>query len=228
MKLYLALLISVASLVATSTVFARGGGGAHSVGLDLMIMSPSQDDLDQYITAVGSIDKFGSAYEYGLNYEYRFSGTMFSMSLKPTIFSQSTKGANGSVKLTGYTFFPMLRLYPLENNFIRFFLQVGLGYGSLGGTISETSGYSSTFSGSAFGALGGLGAAFCFTESHCMIVQGNLRYLPIQRNLVSTSSGTLSTGLSQGASNQELEIGGNDLKTTMSGIQGSVGYQLVF
>jgi hypothetical protein len=230
MNKILILLISLFSI----TSFARGGGG-HSLGLGFGIVTASQDDLESHSTTVNQIGggrsaaKPGSGTEIGLMYEYRFSGSMFAMQFRPSYFMQSGSGGTDKSSLTGFSIFPLMRFYPLENNFIRFFMQVGLGYGSLSGKITQPGG-TIDFSGGAFGALGGLGAMFCFTDSHCMFLEGNFRYLPIERNLAKSSYDNTpgTTGFSQAIGGQELEYQGNDLKTTMSGIVGSIGYTMNF
>lgn len=224
-------------LLNSKNVLAAGGGGGHSVGAGIMVISPSQDDLETYVNAINStqsvaVEKPGSAYEFSAHYQYRFGGTMFAFQFRPSYFSQTSGGNGYDIKLTGFTAFPMLKLIPLENSFIKFFLQTGIGYGSLSGQLSEGgNGASVGFSGSAFGTIAGLGAEFCFTPSHCMVVEGNLRYLPIQRNIVTSSSGTSNSGasgLTQYSKDNELELANSDLKTTMSGIQGGVSYSFAF
>jgi hypothetical protein len=216
-------------LFLSSPAMARGGGG-HSMGVVLGFSSPSQDDMNQIVTEVnsagGSADKLGTGYVYGGFYEYRFSGTMFAMHFRPQIFSQSAKGTAYESKLTGLSFFPMLKMYPLENNFIKFFIQVGLGYGQLKGEQGG-GGNSVSFSGSAFGAAAGLGAEFCFVDSHCAVVEGNVKYLPIERNQVDSVSGT-PVGYDTVVNGQELENNNRDVGTTMSGIEGVLSYKMNF
>lgn len=216
------------------TAFAAGGGGGHSMEFGLAILSAGQDDINTMITnaragSAASTSDMGSAYELFAQYQYRFSGTMFAMLFRPSYVMQSATGSGtgGSFdyKLSGFTVFPMFRMYPLENNFIKFFMQTGLGYGRLSGDITEGAS-SVAFAGGNFGAIGGLGVDFCFTPSHCVTIEGNLRYLPIERNIASSVTG--SPGLSQATTNQEVEINGSDLKTTLSGIQGIVAYTLNF
>lgn len=205
-----------------------GGGGSSSLGFNLSIMSPSQSDTNEWIDslAVSGTKNLGTGYELSADYEYRFSGTMFSLMFRPSYFTQTASGGGVEAKLTGYTFFPFLRLYPLESNFIRFFMQIGLGYGSLSTELSNSNNSSSgTFDGSNFGATAGLGAQFCFTTSHCAVIEGNVRYLPIDRN-TGSASGTLGGKITQTAG--ELEINSKDLGTTLSGIQGILGYKLYF
>lgn len=208
-----------------------GGGGGSSLGLGLLVMSPSQDDLNNSIATINSaqstaIDKLGSAYEFNAYYQYRFQSTMYAMQFRPSYFTQSSKGSGYETKLTGMTFFPMLRIYALENTFIHFFLQLGLGYGKMDGEMTGP-GTSVSWSGDAFGTIGGLGAEFCFTTAHCLVVEGNVRYLSIPRNVVKSASGT-PAGFSQAQTGQELEANATDVATTFSGIQGVLAYQMNF
>lgn len=233
MKIFFYTAIGFLTLFSTN-VLAMGSG--HSLGANLVFISPAQDDLDTLIDRANaraggiSTKPFGQAYEFAAQYQYRFSGTIFAMVFRPSYFTQSTKGSGGgsdyNYSLSGWTFFPMLRIYPLENNFIRFFMQLGIGYGQLTGEIEEGSA-STEFKGSNFGALGGLGAEFCFTDAHCMVLEGNLRYLPMERNLPKSSSGTFA-GDSVDPSGTELEMSGRDVKTTMSGVQAILGYMFNF
>lgn len=228
--------VLVIAFSAPNAFAARGGGGngSHSMEFGLGLLTAGQDDINSLIktarAAGADTGDMGSAYELFAQYQYRFSGTMFAIAFRPSYILQSATGSGGGnsydYKLSGLTIFPIFRLYPLENSFIKFYMQTGLGYGRMSGDISA-GGNSIAFAGSAFGAMGGLGVDFCFTPEHCLSIEGNLRYLPIERNLASSASGTV-PGLSQAASNQEVEINGSDLKTTLSGIQGSVAYTLNF
>jgi hypothetical protein len=143
---------------------------------------------------------------------------------------QTADGGGYKYDLKGFTIFPMFRLYALENYFIKFYFQTGLGYGNLDGSISAPNGHSVDFKGGAFGAVGGIGVDFCFTDAHCLTVEGNMRYLPIERNLATggNCSGGDIPGVSQCGSGNEIERNGSDLKTTMSGIQGLIGYTMNF
>jgi hypothetical protein len=215
----------------TATAHARGGTGESSIGVGLILTAPSQDDVNAVIDSNNTsqsraTNKLGTAYELTANYQTRFSGSIFALQFRPSYFTQSSNGSGYDVKLNGFTFFPILRIYPLENSFIHFFLQTGIGYGKLNGSMSGPNG-SLNWTGDAFGAMGGLGAEFSFTPDHALVIEGNLRYLPIQRNIASSVSGTPS-GFSQANNDQELEYGGQDLKTTLSGIQGIIGYQMMF
>lgn len=233
MKKILATIILLMSFSINS--WARGGGGGHSIGFGLGFATASQDDLENHATLVNqtisgrNATKPGSGLEFSGYYEYRFSSTMFAMHFRPSYFTQTGSGGTDKYSLSGMTLFPMLRLYPLENSFIRFFLEAGLGYGKLSG-VAEQPGGKIEFSGGAFGAVGGLGAQFCFTDDHCMFLEGMFRYLPFERNLVSSSYSNTpgTTGFSQSGSGGELEFASNDLKTSMSGLVGNIGYQMNF
>jgi len=222
------------ALSAQTALAARGGGGGHSMEFGLALLNASQDDVNTMIKNARASDAattgdMGGGYELFGQYQYQFSGTMFAMLFRPSYIMQNATGSGtgGSFdyKLSGFTFFPMLRMVPLENSFIKFFMQIGLGYGRMSADITQGAN-TLKFSGGNFGAVGGLGADFCFTPSHCLTIEGNLRYLPLERNLVDSSSGTFS-GMQTG-SGQEAELNGSDLKTTLSGIQGVIAYTLNF
>ncbi|WP_413560011.1 hypothetical protein [Bdellovibrio sp. HCB209] len=212
--------------------------GVSSFGLAFSVVTAGQNDMNSVIdannTANGANTKnLGSAYEIAGTWAYRFGGTDYAFVLRPGYFMQSQTGSGTGgdydYKLDGFTVFPMMRLYPLENAFIHFFLQGGVGYGLLKGEI-KAGPNDLKFDGSAFGAIVGMGVDFCFTESHCLTVEGNARYLPIERNTTSggNCSGTAIDGITQCGGSQEVEHNYTDLRTTMSGIQGLIGYTMNF
>lgn len=217
----------------------RGGGGGHSMGFGLSLITANQKDLNSVMDATGaaypgtfSTKNLGSAYEFYGQYAYRFKGSMFGLVIRPSYFMQSSTGncggGNCDYNLSGITIFPILRVIPLENSFIKFFIQGGVGYGNLKASVSEVSSKAS-FSGDAYGAMGGLGVDFCFTPSHCLTIEGNVRYLPVVRSTADSVSGTFtSTGFSQIQTGREVEYNGNDLSMTLSGLQGVLAYTLNF
>jgi hypothetical protein len=234
--LYAVVLFSVCGLSGqkASAAFGRSSFGAHSMELGFSLLGSSQDDVNTMIkdaraNNASSTSDMGSAYELFAQYRYTFSGTIFSMLIRPSYIFQSTTGSGtgGSYdyKLSGFTIFPMLRMVPLENSFIKFFMQIGLGYGRLSADINQGAN-SVKFSGGNFGAIGGLGADFCFVPDHCLTVEGNLRYLPIQRSIVDSSNGSFSN--MQSGAGQEAELNGSDFQTTLSGIQGILAYTMNF
>ena len=75
----------------------------------------------------------------------------------------------------------------------------------------------------------GLGSEFCFGKgNHCMVVEGNVRFLPFDRNTVDSTSGTFAAPVTQHTAGQELELNNKDLGTTFSGIIGNIGYAYYF
>jgi hypothetical protein len=215
------------------------GGGAFAVGLGVALSTAEQTGINGMIdsakAAVGSsASKLSSATEYVGMLTFKFANGYTAVQLRPSLFSQSSSGSgsDGShdYSLSGYTIFPLARLIPLSNDFIDFYLQGGLGYGKLDGSVKNGT-REAKFSGSAFGMQVGLGAEFCFVPEHCFNIEGNYRYMPIERNVVSsgTGPGNLPHGTSQAQPDKELEDGnGNDIATTLSGISGLISYTFNF
>lgn len=210
---------------------ARGGGGSggHSMGVGILIGGPSQADTNAWVNSLSTVGtkEVGSAYEFFGHYEYRFTGSIFALQFRPSYFTQEGSGGGVEAKLSGFTFFPILRLYPLENSFIKFFFQVGVGYGTLNLKLKNATGGSGNYDGGNFGALAGLGSSFCFTPNHCAVIEGNFRYLPMSRN-VGNGSGLTGAGSAITQENGELELNSSDLATTLSGIQGGLSYLYTF
>lgn len=227
------------SLFVSQSLWAIGGSGGHSIGGGLVLGGPTQSDLDSLIDYADShvsggisTKNFSSATELFAFYQYRFSGSMFAVQFRPSYFSQSVtgKGTGGDYdySLSGFTVFPIVKMYPLENSFIKFFLQTGLGYGTLDGKVEEGAG-KLEFSGGNFGALFGLGADFCFTNNHCIAIEGNYRYLPIERNIITKSNGGAFAGSVTGSTKkEEFEMNNRDVKTSLSGFSGYLLYTYVF
>lgn len=244
MKIKTLLMLGLMTFVFISTAEAqrRGGGrgvslsGDHSIGFGFGFINADQDDMNDVIDSAnaggGDVKNLGSGYEFFAQYAIRFDRSWWGFVFRPSYITQETDGTCNSgqscdYSVSGFAFYPMIRMIPLENDFIKLFFQFGLGYGSLNGEIKQGTG-TMKFKGSSFGTIAGLGVDFCFTESHCLTVEGNLRYLPIERNLVTSSSGTFSSGLTGAAQGDEVEFNSLDLATTMSGIQGLVSYTLNF
>jgi hypothetical protein len=212
------------------------GGGSLSLGFGVGFATADQSGINDIIKNAKAANQattaeLSSAMEYSLQPTFTFSNGMVAIQLRPTYFTQSQGGSgsagNYSYNLSGLTLFPIIRLIPLSNDIIDFYLQAGLGYGKMNGDI--TNGPSKiSFSGSNFGLIAGLGANFCFIPDHCIGVEGNYKYLPIQRNITSASSGGLSNNITQATIDQELEVNGSDLATTFSGISGTVSYTYNF
>jgi hypothetical protein len=238
-------LMILAAILLTSNAFAlkkSGGsralkGGTFSIGLGVAMGSYDQEGLNEAIRNAKSISaattgEMNSATEYMGFATYRFANNMVSLQIRPSFFSQSSNGSGtgGSFdyKLTGFTVFPLIRFIPLSNDFIDFYIQGGLGYGKLDGTITNGA-REVSFGGSGFGTQIGVGADFCFFPEHCIGVEGNYRYLPVERNKVTSSSGALPDGIGQASPQHELEnTSGDDVGTKLSGVTGAITYTFNF
>jgi hypothetical protein len=245
MKLKILSLVTVSTLVLFSVhseaAKKRGGkgafaGGSLSVGLGLGFATAEQSGINDIIKNAkfsnqATTSELKSATEYSVQGTFRFSNGLVAIQLRPSLFQQSESGTGSagtySYSLSGFTIFPLVRLIPLSNDLIDFYMQLGLGYGKMDGEI--TNGPSKiSFTGSNFGAQIGLGADFCFVPDHCFGVEGNYKYLPIQRNIATSASGGLSNNISQAASDQEVEVSGSDLATQFTGISGIISYTYNF
>jgi hypothetical protein len=221
------LLITSAILIISQPLWAEG----WSIGANLGFINSDQKDINSEISALNSTtgaSEFGNAWEFNGAIAYRMSGSTAIM-LRPSYFMYSEESGTGAkYNLTGFTIFPMLRWYMLEDATIHFYSQFGVGYGRLTGEIEET-GMNVEFSGGSIGYMAGLGAEFCF-GSHCINIEGSMRFLDIERMTVDSSSGAAPGGseLTQISKGSEIEISNRDLSTTMSGILGMVGYTLYF
>lgn len=236
-------LLALTFILAIGIKAHSAGGTGSSVGGGINVVNSSQDDMNTLISAANTREggittaPLGSAWEFNAFYQYRWG--LYALVIRPAFFYQSSNGGRSSgtngqfnYKLMGFSLFPYLRLIPLENSFIKFYMQIGLGYGSLSGSITEDDATVS-FSGGAFGFSGGIGANFCFTDAHCMYIEGNYRYLPISRNEASSQSGTwgnnsLTQPTGGSTTYKEVELANRDLATSMSGVVGSIGYQFNF
>jgi Outer membrane protein beta-barrel domain len=244
-KLSLLIILSVLLCVLDSRAQSkkRGGGskalkgGAFSVGLGIGFGSISQPGLSESIrlsktNSSATTDEFKSGTEYIGFLTYRLSNNFTAIQLRPSIYSQSTTGTgplgNYDYELSGFTAFPLIRFIALSNDFIDFYIQGGLGYAKIDGRITNDSRRAS-FTGDAFGTQVGMGADFCFFPEHCLGVEGSYRYLPIERNLVTSSSGGLPNGISQVGTDRELEnLSFDDVSTQLSGVTGIISYTFNF
>ncbi len=215
-------------------------GGAFSMGFGFSLLTAEQNGLNNMIAAAKSQAPGGgvstgdlsSGYEYSGQFTFHFANNTVALQIRPAYFTQSATGSgtdgNYDYKLTGFSVFPLVRLIPLSNDIIDFYVQGGLGYAQLNGDI--TNGVRNTsFTGKGFGLQVGLGADFYFVPEQCFGIEGNYRYLPMERNIVRNGSAAAPYGASQSISGRELEdTSGNDVATTMSGISGTVSYTFNF
>ena len=234
----LASLAFAAIVFVGSLAHAKGGGGGSQIGFQLGMTSATQEHMNTLISRansrVGGIStsSLNSAYEVSANYGYRFDGSVIALLFRPSFFYQKSDGSGGgspyNYGVTGFTFFPIMRVIPLENDWLKFFMQVGVGYGRANGSIEEGTA-KAEFVGDAFGSQAGLGAEFCYTANHCATIEGNYRYLKMDRNTVTSTSGTFAAdSLSQYGEGREVEMDASDLAVRMSGLQFLVGYTYNF
>lgn len=221
-------------------VAASVGSGTVAIGLLGGIVNSSQNDLNTLQSRANvragsgpiSTSQLNQGYEGAVELVYRFSGTIYALTFRPSYFYERADGSGTdggyTYGVTGWTFFPMLRLYPMENDVMKFYMQFGLGYGQAKGFVGEGTSDVSFGSGS-FGTSVGLGAEFCMTSSSCFVFEGNYRYLDFNRNIVTDSRGTFASGsLSQYAQGQEAELDGSDIGIKMSGMVLLAGYHFWF
>lgn len=223
----------------------RGGkgafaGGSLAIGFGVSLVTAEQSGLNSMISTAKtgapggtSTSNFGTGLEYSGQFTFTFSNGYTAIQLRPSYFTQSTSGSatdgTYSYNLTGFTFFPLVRLIPLANDVISFYVQGGLGYGKLDGEVTNGP-RNITFSGSNFGMQIGVGADFYLFPDHGFGFEGSYRYLPIQRNIVTGTSGAGTIyGTTQTTPDRELEdLNGSDVATTLSGISGAITYTYNF
>ncbi len=235
MKL-ISLVLTIAISVLSFT--AQAGGSAFSLGANLGIATSDQKDINTLITRAVTresglgVSQLGNAWDINLMFTYRVT-SMIALQLRPGFYymGEDGSGTSGSFdySVTGFTLFPVFRLYLLENNYVAFFTNLSLGWGYASGSVKEGDA-KADFSGSNLGYMLGLGAEFCFFGgSHCMNIEGNFRYLDIERVIASSSSGSFaSDSLTQASSSSEVEINERDLGLNMSGVVGLLGYIYYF
>ena len=213
-------------------------GGAIAVGAGYSLTNSEQLGINSMIDAAkanvnSTVSKLTTATEYVGFLNFRFRNGFTILQIRPSVFEQkeSGSGTDGahSYELSGQTLFPIIKFIPMNNEIMEFYLQGGLGYGKLNGTIRNGARYVD-FKGESFGALVGLGVEFCIIPDHCVNVEGNYRYLPIPRNLITNSSGAgnLPYGTSQVVGSELEDVAGTDISSTLSGVQGILGYTVHF
>ena len=232
MKLIL-VLVSFAFLTLPTFTWARsGGGGAGSMSVGAMggFVNSEQTHMNTLRaranarTANGTSD-LTKAYEFGPFIQWRAG--MLGFQLRPSYFTQDESDGAYEYKTSGYTVEAHFKLYPLESQDVKLFFETGVAYGSQKTVIKEDT-FTVNAEGSNLGYLIGLGVEICW-GMHAIVLEAGWRYLPIERNIVTSSTGTpASDSVSQYAPHQELEYDGRDLSTNMSGTKMMVGYAFNF
>jgi len=231
-RLSLLALVFTTFLFSTS-VFAQRGGRAGGMQIGFMggFSSSEQTHLNTLRARANnraggiSASDLDRAWEFGPFIGWRAG--MLGFQLRPTYFTQSAGSGAYEYSTTGYTVEGHFRLYPLESGELKLYFETGVAYGSLETEIKEDT-YNSKSSGSNLGYLLGIGVEIYFGP-HAIILEGGWRYLPIERNIVDSTSGTpASDSVSQSNANGELEYDSRDLSTNMSGTKMMIGYAYNF
>lgn len=232
MKLMNRIVVVALGLTVSQTSMAQLFEGSFSLGATLGITANDQGDINELqrranARATISTSSLGNAWEFAGIFQYRYNGSFLALQLRPTYFFQSEDGTDsGGAKyeygVSGYTVFPVAKFHMLESDSIKFYSQLGIGYGVASGVIQEDTA-KVEFSGGDLGYMAGLGAEFCFLKSHCVMIEGNYRFLEIDRVTSDSSSGTFASGSISQATG-EVEYDNKDLAVDLSGIQGFVGY----
>lgn len=232
------ILLVILCLSISSVSFAKGKGGFSFGGMLGLASTGGQTDINAMIGDANtgadgpiSTGELTSGMEYIAHASYRFSGSMVEWQFRPSYFTASstgtgTGGVDYNYEASGFTMFSVWRFVILESKIFKFFGNTGLGWAFVDGNVQENA-YNVKFKGNGMGVLGGLGAEFCFTASHCMVVEGNVRYLPIQRTIVKSSSAA-SSGNHSSPANGEYEYNNSDVGISLSGIVGTLGYTFRF
>ena len=240
MKKYVLILIL---FIFSSSNLCYGASEGWSLGGLLGTITVKQDDLNLLNGRSNTRDsgistsQLSNAWEIGGFISYRFASSFVAFQLRPTYMFQSEEGSsatgnNYKYSASSFTIFPMFKFYLLEDTMLKFFTQVGVGYGFMSGEIEEA-GRSVDFSGGDLGFKVGLGAELCFTDTHCVFMEGNYRLLRTNRTIAKSVTGDFSTltgpaSLSQATKDQEVEVDGRDLGLSMTGVQGFLGYEFHF
>lgn len=231
------------AIFSINTAEAQIFDGEFSFGFAGGITATDQGDINELQSRANarstvSAGQLGNAWEVAGIFQYRYKGSFLALQIRPGFFYQSEDGSDSSgidheYGVSGYTIFPTARFHMLESDVMKFYSQFGLGYGYASGTIKEADSAGTgtaevEFSGGDIGWQVGLGAEFCFLGgAHCVLIEGNYRFLEIDRVTADKQSGTFaSDSISQptGGGKGEVEYDDKDLSVDLSGIQGLIGY----
>jgi hypothetical protein len=228
-KLILIFLFLTLSLPALAQRGSRGGG--FSLGVIGGFTNAEQTHINTLREranlraggiSAGDLDR---AMEFGafLQWRYNFMG----FQLRPTWFTQSEGSGTHEYSTNGQVIAGIFKLYPLESPELKLYFQAGVAWGRQTTEIKEDT-FTVEAEGSNLGYLLGVGVELNFGP-HGVFFEGGWRWLPIERNMVTSSSGTAaSDSVSQSTANGELEYDNRDLSTNMSGTMMMLGYSYGF
>ncbi|MEO0335584.1 MAG: hypothetical protein AAF202_04290, partial [Pseudomonadota bacterium] len=238
----LAVVAAMYSQIALSQYGSSGGGlfsGDFALGIAGGITATGQGDINELQSRANrretiSTSALGNAWEISGYLQYRYANSFLALQFRPSYFLQTEEGnaSNGEdyeYGVSGYTLFPVAKFHMLEDDSIKFFTTVGVGIGYVAGEIIEGPA-AVEFSGTDVGYMVGSGAEFCFLGGfHCVSIEGNYRFLVIDRVTADDFSGTnfddgSITQPNDGFTRGEVEFDNEDLQIDLSGVQGLVGY----
>ena len=230
MKLILFLVFVFMTLPTFS--WAAGGGLSSSMSVGIMggFVNSEQDNINilrsrANARTANNASDLTKAYEAGPFIQWRAG--LLGFQLRPSYFTQSEGSGLYEYKTSGYTVEAHFKLYPLENQNLKLFFETGVAYGSQKTHIKEDT-FTVDAEGSNLGYLIGLGVELN-SGPHALILEAGWRYLPIERNIVTSTTGTpAANSVSQYGVNQELEYDNRDLSTNMSGTKMMIGYAFNF
>ncbi|MBI2518937.1 MAG: hypothetical protein HYV97_00905 [Bdellovibrio sp.] len=210
---------------------ARGSSGSMSVGVMGGFVNSEQTHLNtlrvranQRAGGIAASD-LERAYEFGPFIQWRAG--MLGFQLRPSYFMQEEGSGAYEYSTTGYAVEAHFKLYPLESQEVKLFFETGVAYGNQKTSIKEDT-FTVDAEGSNLGYLIGLGVEILWGP-HAVVLEGGWRYLPIERNIVTSSNGTpAADSVSQYTTRGELEYDQRDLSTNMSGTKMMVGYAYNF
>ena len=105
-----AILFSLIMMVSSNLWAAKGGS---SIGGFFGTAGASQTDINSVITTTSSgAGRLTSGLEFAGFWQYRFSG-MLALQFRGSYLSQSESNGSNKYALSGFTLFPMMRLYLL-------------------------------------------------------------------------------------------------------------------
>jgi len=226
----------ITGLLISGKAFSEVSLGAFygTVSTDQQHINNLMDNANTRTSGVG-VKNIDSSNEISAYFQYRVDKSIWAFQFRPSYLFKSTDGSGGSGSLDGkyeydvsaVIFAGLVKVYALESKYLRLYFLAGLNYGNMFTTIKEAD-FKVEASGSNLGFQFGTGLEVTL-GSHGILLEAGVRKLSIDRNIVDSTSGTAeSDSASQYGKGEELEFGGKDLGTTLSGVQIQIGYAYYF
>ncbi|MCH2533544.1 MAG: hypothetical protein MK008_03775 [Bdellovibrionales bacterium] len=243
-------MIAVLIVMMATPVFAQ----KMSMGFLTGVTTASQDDVNTLIKRAdirgGGITTRSlnrrPTFEFTGYWQYELENSNLAFQIRPSYLFVDEDGSRINTAeryeyfVSGYTLFPIAKMYLYEKDRTRLFAQAGIGWGFVNLKIDEGAAGLEA-SAMQMGSQIGAGAEFCiFGENHCLTVEGSYRYLEFKRMEIDSVRSPISFnsesggGTARGISNPTFDVGGEveiddrDLRTTFSGFIGLIGYTYYF